>query len=383
MGRGSGVRAASASSILIDFRYKGVRCREKLRLAPTPQNKKYVARLKATIEREIELGIFDYAKHFPDSKRALKLSSTPGAALTVAELLGAWLRSIRGEVEPETWGDYDEAIRNTLAPAFGTKRVNEMTIRLVKDWAASQDCSRKRILNVLTPLRRAFNETAIEEHYLDKDPLAGLRIKRVETDVEEDAKDIIDPFTPAELASALPHASAANANMFEFWAWSGLRTGELIALTWPDIDFERGVARVTKARRGRRLKTPKTAAGIREVRLLPPALEALQRHRAHTRLIGREIFLNPDTQKPWTGDKPVRNAWRAVLASAGVRYRYPYQLRHTFASWMLSGGESPLWVSKMMGHRDWSQIVKTYGRWIPEVDPDAGMRAYERIRLLK
>jgi hypothetical protein len=35
-----------------------------------------------------------------------------------------------------------------------------------------------------------------------------------------------------------------------------------------------------------------------------------------------------------------------------------------------------------MGHEDWSQIVKTYGRWIPDVDPEAGLRAYERIKRL-
>lgn len=51
MGRGSGVRATSASSIQIDFKYLGVRCREKLRLEPNPRNLKYAARLKATIER--------------------------------------------------------------------------------------------------------------------------------------------------------------------------------------------------------------------------------------------------------------------------------------------------------------------------------------------
>ena len=53
MGRGPGVRATSASSIQIDFRYKGKRCRERISLPPTPANLKYAKRLKAAIEHEI------------------------------------------------------------------------------------------------------------------------------------------------------------------------------------------------------------------------------------------------------------------------------------------------------------------------------------------
>lgn len=57
-----------------------------------------------------------------------------------------------------------------------------------------------------------------------------------------------------------------------------------------------------------------------------------------------------------------------------MRYRYPYQLRHTFASWALSSGENPLWVARQMGHKDVSMVLRVYGRYIPEMDPLAGTR---------
>ena len=58
-----------------------------------------------------------------------------------------------------------------------------------------------------------------------------------------------------------------------------------------------------------------------------------------------------------------------------MRYRYPYQTRHTYASMMLSAGENPLWVAAQMGHKDWSMIARVYGKWIPEADPLAGAKA--------
>ena len=49
-----------------------------------------------------------------------------------------------------------------------------------------------------------------------------------------------------------------------------------------------------------------------------------------------------------------------------MRYRNPYQTRHTYASMMLSAGENSLWVAKQMWHRDTEMIIKNYGRWIPD-----------------
>jgi len=109
--------------------------------------------------------------------------------------------------------------------------------------------------------------------------------------------------------------------------------------------------------------------------LLAPALHALKAQRQHTQTAGEEVFTNSRTVEPWLHDGPIRKtAWLPALKRAGVRYRYPYQMRHTFASTLLSAGENPVWVALMMGHKDWTMIVRTYGRWIPSVAPDAGQK---------
>ena len=78
-----------------------------------------------------------------------------------------------------------------------------------------------------------------------------------------------------------------------------------------------------------------------------------------------------------TGDQVIRGAWVRILKLAGVRYRNPYQTRHTFASMMLSAGEHPMWVAKQMGHKDWTMIGRIYGRWMPHANPNAGAQAVE------
>jgi integrase len=201
----------------------------------------------------------------------------------------------------------------------------------------------------------------------------------------------IDPFSPAEVTAVLAKLEPEVANMCQFWVWTGLRPGELVALKWSDIDFDRGVASIVRAARGTRRKAPKTAAGVREVKLLPPALEALNRQKPYTRLLHGEIFQDPGTRprgndkahsRPiaaWSNDKQIRVRWKAACEAAGVRYRFPRQLRHTYASWMLASREDPLWISKQMGHADVSVTLKVYAKYIPAMNPDAGMRAYHAL----
>lgn len=73
---------------------------------------------------------------------------------------------------------------------------------------------------------------------------------------------------------------------------------------------------------------------------------------------------------------PIRKTlWAHALKRAEVRYRNPYQTRHTYASMMLSAGEHPMWVAQQMGHADWGMIRRIYGKWIPDADTQAGSRA--------
>jgi hypothetical protein len=101
----------------------------------------------------------------------------------------------------------------------------------------------------------------------------------------------------------------------------------------------------------------------------------LEAQKQFTYEANRTIFENPRTGARWSGDLVVRGAWKRAVSAAGVRYRRPYQTRHTYASMMLTAGESPMWVAQQMGHKDWTMIARVYGRWIKDAMPLAGAKA--------
>jgi integrase len=346
-----------------------VRCRERLKLPPTAANQKFASNLKAQILAEIARGTFDYAKFFPSSMRARSLSKMPGAAITVAAQLEQWLAGMKSQIEHTTYRDYDLAIQRVWIPWGGSKRLPEVTRADMKAWVGSQTCGLKRIRNLLLPMRGMF-AAALEDGLIAANPFVGWTPRKVEPPKEDDD---VDPFSQAEVRAILEACEGQIRNLFQFAFWTGLRTSELIALRWEDVDLIGKTITVRRASVRKKVKAPKTKAGRRTVTLLQPALDALLDQRQHSQLAGAEVFLNPRTGEPWLHDGPIRKtAWQPAVKRAEVRYRYPYQTRHTFASTLLSAGENPVWVASMMGHKDWAMIIRTYGRWIPSVAPDAG-----------
>lgn len=375
-----GVRKASNSSIAIDFYYRGVRCVERVRLAPTKENLDYCEKWKNGIEREIIIGSFNYAQHFPKSKKIALFNLSGGHTVPlIKDALDKQIKSAKKTLARSTWMDYKNSAINHLIPVFGELRLNEIKRSIVKDWASGLNVSQKRLNNLLLPLRGALKEAYADE-IIDRDPLFGYTPKP-NINYEPSREKKVDPFNPAELQAIceqLKHETLVNQVIFA--AWTGLRPSELIGLKWEQVDLFGETVKIDRAFVLGQEKVTKTKAGNRTVNLLSPALDAIKKQKAITFLKGEHVFLNPRTQEGWTSYKPFREyIWKPALKKAGVRYRTPHQLRHTFASMMISAGENIKWVANQMGHTDIVMVAKVYSEWMPSLSANkAGSAAVNK-----
>lgn len=372
-----GVRSASASTIEIDFYYAGERCKERLKLEPTPLNLKRAAQHRAAILQAIERGEFDYLTTFPNSKKALKFVKVPLAVvgMTVTMYLDKWLEEQQKKLKASTWDDYRKILNNTWIPKIGKIELVALRRADIKVVVAEMKCSNKRITNVLSALRSALHDAVHDDELIEENPIADWSYQNAET-VKVDSD--VDPFTKVEQAAILSKCEGQFKNLVQFAFWTGLRTSELCALDWSDIDERRGVLTVSKAltQASTCIEVPKTESGKRDVKLLGLALAALAAQREITGDASQEVFQNPGNLERWSGDQAIRKGyWTPALTAAGVRYRRPYQTRHTYASMMLTAGEHPMWVAQQMGHKDWAEIRRTYGKFIKDAMPEAGGKA--------
>ena len=376
-GTREGVRAASASSIQITFNYRGVKCRERIALKPTAANLNAVQRHRDAILEAIANGTFVYAVTFPKSKLGQRFASVEQKE-SIGSYLSRWLERQKPMLKTSTYAGYQKIIHNTIIPHFGELLLGDLKRIQLREWCDTmQTASNKRIANVLSPFRAALQD-AVHDELIEINPLYGWNYRRKDA---PKLVDDIDPFTGVEQADILASLEGSARNQVQFSFWTGLRTSELVALEWGDIDWQRGIVRISRAitQDSDEAEITKTRAGTRDVKLLSPALAALNAQKQYSMLhpSGR-IWLNPRTGEPWEGDAAIRKTmWTHALKRAKVRYRRPYQTRHTYASMMLSAGEHPMWVAQQMGHSDWTMIARVYGKWIPDTNKEAGNKAVE------
>src|SRR5262249_43282891 len=149
-------------------------------------------------------------------------------------------------------------------------------------------------------------------------------------------KESADPFTAAELRAILAHAEDVGGERFgtllRVWAQTGMRLGEVSGLQYGDLDLKAGTAIVRRTWSKGRLGPPKTRR-TRIVNLCHPIVdnpEQLLRRLQTIEAIAPDLFLFGG-ERPWASQL-INKLWHRTLRRAGVRYREPEQLRHTFAS---------------------------------------------------
>jgi integrase len=245
-----------------------------------------------------------------------------------------------------------------IEPYFGKKRLDEILPTDVKVWQSAmvkEGLSGVRINNIRLILNTILND-AVDDGILDENPL-----KKVTRIAKEDPD--INPFTLQEVEQLLATANGWFRNMISVAFFTGFRTGELIALRWEDVDFDRDIIRIRQARRQSVTKSPKTKSSKRDITMLPRVKEALKAQFLLTGLKNKDVFLTQYGDGFQTSNTLTRRHWHPLCQKCGLEKRDFYHTRHTFATMMISHGEDILWVANTMGHKDISMVMKRYAKY--------------------
>ena len=379
------------SSLRIIFTYRGVRCRESLGLEPTKANIKFAAGLRATIVHEIKTKTFDYRARFPDSKRAAMLGrSDTLKEISLSVLKEKYITIKKVDIGEQTLDRYQSGLSVCIAHLGAERFVSVLSNEDIITMRAELIATRKpSTVNHYLAAFRGMLEFAEQNNYTEKK--LSILCKKFKV-----AKSQPDPLELDEFNQIINHPKMhdSHKNMITLAAYTGLRTGELRALAWEDIDLDAGTITVrrniAKSSGGDFFKLPKTDT-IRTVYLLPPALEALKKQRSHTALLlaakisvrldqkteelqDVRLVFRPSTNLPFDNhhakdslyyaESSFREMWKMALSRSKIRYRTVYQLRHTFACWQLTAHGNIAFIAEQMGHSDYSMLVKKYGRWM-------------------
>jgi integrase len=379
--------------LYIDFRWRGLRCREATRLRDTTENRTQVRRTVRQIDGEIAARTFDYLKWFPEGRRAALFTPPESVAPPLyRDHVTKWLDDKQARLGAGTAYDWRRIVESRLIPTFGGLPVPEIDVERIEGWIAAlkrgtaaappapdtADRRRKprepkklsnRRVNIILKVLRQSLDRAVSKEWLPENPARKIELLREE-------KPDIDPFSLAEVKTFLGSGleDEDDRRYFRVAFFSGLRPGEQAGLQWDDIDWERKIICVRRSI-GRFGNGPtKTVQSKRDVAMLPIVEETLSAHRRASDQRSPWIFANRDG-----GPIDVTNlrerVWRPALRQAKLRARMLYQTRHTFTTLMLELGESPGWVARQLGHTNAEMVYRRYHRFIPNLRGRDGVNA--------
>jgi len=300
---------------------------------------------------------------------------------TVGEYLINWSAGAQATVRASTWYRYNSLITRHLLPHLG--HLGLATLQPPDCGAAFAAMSKlglkpRTIIQARAVLGRALREAEIaglvtrNAARLARPPRVAhaemLTLTRIE------ARTLIEAAQTERLGTIYSVALA-----------SGAREGELLALRWADIDWERGSIRIqrTLQRTASALvfTEPKTSSSRRTIPLGVSTMKALQRHRvaqAEERLgcgLGKaaeeDLVFATEAGTPVDAGNFLRRTHYPLLERAGLpRIRF-HDLRHTAATLLLEAGVHVKVVAERLGHATPSLVMNTYGHATDRMQKDA------------
>ncbi|MED0671623.1 site-specific integrase [Aneurinibacillus aneurinilyticus] len=166
---------------------------------------------------------------------------------------------------------------------------------------------------------------------------------------------------------------------------TGMRQGEILGLSWKDVDLDKGLLYVTQTlpHNGKNIIVgAKTKTSIRSVALSSSTIKALKEHQNNTDTNPSGLVVCSTTGTP-VNPANLRREWLKLIKLAEVPQIRFHDLRHTHASLMLKQGEHIKVVSERLGHSKIQMTLDTYTHIMPNMQKEAASRFDNLISITK
>jgi len=265
-----------------------------------------------------------------------------------------------------------------ITPVIGKKPVDQVKRKDIRNMLLKMHGAgySRSILCLVRDVSSGVMGYAVEDELIAANPVTGI-LKRLKLEPEKQLK--LEPMTSDEVAQFHKACQKLYPEHYTFFLCAfrtGMRLGELIALHWGDIDWNKKNINVERSFRRGVVNLPKNGK-THLVDMSDQLTEALSK----LNVIRKKEALQEGRGEPfeiifhrnhdYMDQKYIRRIFKRILKKSGMREQKPHIMRHTFASLLLSNGESPVYVKEQLRHSSIDITVDIYGHLIPSSNREA------------
>ncbi|GAB6274765.1 MAG: tyrosine-type recombinase/integrase [Peptococcaceae bacterium] len=300
---------------------------------------------------------------------------TEPSKMTFGEYLDLWLETMKNKVVRTTWNEYMYRIKRWKSTEAAAKPLQGVTVMDIELELQRFNLSPERTKDLYVTAKEALKK-AVSAGILNKNPFDAVRPPRI-------SQKEMKVWTVNEAAVFLESAADNKHYAFFYLALkTGARLGELLALRWEDVDFERKIIQIKHSIANLSGKTvlqpPKTRSAQRTIPVDEATVNVLKNHKklnTENSLksgFGRVpwVFWSKKTGRPLYKSNMGR-AFRTAIKKAGVTMIRFHDMRHTHATFLLEANVHPKIVSERLGHSSTQITLDRYSHILPNTQAEA------------
>ena len=286
-----------------------------------------------------------------------------------------WLLNNSGRWHVNTYSRYEEVLRLHILPDpdIRDKNLEELSRQNIKKFLLR--LFKKRSSSSVEMAHSAIHgifEEAIDDNIVHANPAKGLLRKILPPKNRRNVKEA-DPFSMEErdlfIKSAEQKLTPSEALILKVMVHAGFRLGEALAMRFRHLDFNKMTYQVCESYKQYRFSKTKTGKN-RLVDLPEFLISELKSYILYLRQENLKngikdevdlLFKDPKEGGGWPfSQRKVQVFMKKACKVAGLRFRNPHDLRHTYATILLMAHQSPAYVQKQLGHSSISITVDVY-----------------------
>jgi integrase len=334
--------------------------------------------------------------------------------VSVSDYMDYWMKNyVLLNCKYNTQLGYEQIIRSHIKPILGIYKLKSLTPAILQEFINKKyltGLSKSHLTNIFTVLSGSLKYAVHPCQFIKDNPMQYVKYPKYEHTKEEIDHKVLSKEDFENIISRFPLETNFYISIMIGY-YTGCRIGEVMGLTWDDIDLENNTVNINKIIYKRQqdwyFGTTKTASSVRKIKIGKTLTDALKKHKTwqtknrlkygqhyiqqyvkDDKIYSLPVSLDSGTLQPINmvntkenGDilttETFKYAARVIHYELGILFNF-HSLRHTHATRLLENGANPKDVQRRLGHSRFGTTMDTYAHVTPKMT-DETVEIFENI----